>query len=285
MFVTRFFRLLPLVVLVAVVMPAAVLSAQDSIIAMPSRGLCAHRGAMETHPENTLPSLQEAIVLGAQMIKFDVQLTRDSVLVLMHDKSVDRTTNGKGNVADLVFSDIRKLDAGIRKHSRFAGTRVPSFAEALAIMPRNVWLNCHLKGGAGVGAAAALMLQQSGRMHQAFITCSEEAALGARKAVPGIMICNGENRYRTDGPAYTAATIAMKAQFIQFLPPQKAEDRPALIRSLKQAGIHINYYHALAPGELAALFDSGVEFVLVNDLARFQEAARQKGIIPVRPQF
>jgi glycerophosphoryl diester phosphodiesterase len=240
---------------------------------------------MDTHPENTLPSLQEAIVLGAQMIEFDLQLTRDSVLVLMHDKSVDRTTNGKGNVADLTFAEIRNLDAGAWKHPSFAGIRVPTFSEVLAIMPRNVWLNCHLKGGADVGAAAARMLQQSGRMHQAFLTCSEAAALGARKVVPEIMICNGENRYRTNGPEYTAATIAMKARFIQFLPPQKDEDRPTLIRLLQQNGVHVNYYQALTPAEVGPLFNSGIDFILVNNLSQFQEAARLKGVLPVRPQF
>jgi len=60
---------------------------------MPKRGICAHRGASDTHPENTLAALQQAIALGVQMIEFDVALTKDGKLVLMHDSTINRTTN------------------------------------------------------------------------------------------------------------------------------------------------------------------------------------------------
>ena len=59
---------------------------------MPQRGICAHRGASENYPENTLPALRAAIKLGAQMIEIDVALTSDQQIVLMHDSTVDRTT-------------------------------------------------------------------------------------------------------------------------------------------------------------------------------------------------
>jgi glycerophosphoryl diester phosphodiesterase len=260
-------------------------AAQDTLYQLPQRGLCAHRGVMDTHPENTIPSLQEAIRLGAQMIEFDVQLTKDSVLVLMHDKSVDRTTNGTGKVANLTLAEIKQLDAGIKKGARFRGTQVPTFLEVLAMMPRNVWLNCHLKGDAALGAAAARMLLQSGRMQQAFLTCGEEAANAAKAAVPSVFICNGESRYRLDGPRYTEATLAMNAAFIQFLPPQEGEARTALIQKLKGRGVRINYYHASSPEQIGPLFDSGVDFILVNDLKRFQQAAAEKGVMPLVPQF
>ncbi|MCB1086135.1 MAG: glycerophosphodiester phosphodiesterase, partial [Verrucomicrobiae bacterium] len=146
---------------------------------MPARGLCAHRGAMTTHPENTLPAFEEALRLGAQMIEFDVQLTRDGALVLMHDATIDRTTTQQGQVADLTLSDLKRADAGVRKNARFAGTRIPTFEEALAVMPRNVWLNCHLKGGAELGAAAARVIEKTGRRHQAFLAATAGAAQGA----------------------------------------------------------------------------------------------------------
>jgi glycerophosphoryl diester phosphodiesterase len=259
--------------------------AQDTLYQLPQRGLCAHRGVMDTHPENTIPSLQEAIRLGAQMIEFDVQLTKDSVLVLMHDKSVDRTTTGNGKVADLTLAQIKQLDAGIKKGARFRGTQVPTFLEVLSMMPRNVWLNCHLKGDAALGAAATRMLQQTGRMQQAFLTCGEEAAEAAKAAVPTVFICNGENRYRLDGPRYTEATLAMKAAFIQFLPPREGEARMELIQKLKGKGVRINYYHASSPEQIGPLFDIGVDFILVNDLKRFQQAAAEKGVTPLVPQF
>jgi glycerophosphoryl diester phosphodiesterase/predicted AlkP superfamily pyrophosphatase or phosphodiesterase len=259
--------------------------AQKSNVKMPQRGLCAHRGCMDTHPENTLPAFAEAIRLGAQMIEFDIQLTSDSAMVIMHDDDVDRTTNGKGNVSKLTLAQIRALDAGIRKGEKFKGTKVPTFEETLAMMPDNVWLNCHLKGGEAVGAKAAAMLAKSGRLQQSFLTCSENAAKGARKAVPDVQICNGENSYRKNTPKYVQATIDNKAGFIQLLRNESGEDRSALIKSLKDNKIKINYFYAKSPDELGTLITEGVDFVLVNNVADFLPAAKKAGIDPVVPTY
>jgi glycerophosphoryl diester phosphodiesterase len=82
-----------------------------------------HRGEHLAHVENTLPAFQAAIDAGADYFELDVRTTSDGRLVLMHDRSVDRTTNGKGLVRDLTFDQIRALDAG--------GSQVPTFEEAL----------------------------------------------------------------------------------------------------------------------------------------------------------
>jgi glycerophosphoryl diester phosphodiesterase/predicted AlkP superfamily pyrophosphatase or phosphodiesterase len=254
-------------------------------IKMPERGLCAHRGCMDTHPENTLPAFAEAVRLGAQMIEFDIQLTKDSAMVIMHDDAVDRTTNGSGKVSELSFSEIRALDAGLKKDEKFKGTRVPTFEETLAMMPDNVWLNCHLKGDEAVGAKAAILLARSGRLHQAFLTCSEKAAKGARQAVPGILICNGENSYRRNTPKYVQATIDSDANFIQLLRHENGEDRTAQMKLLKDNQIKINHFYAKSPDELDALYAEGVDFVLVNNVADFLPAARKAGIEPVVPIY
>lgn len=252
---------------------------------MPERGLCAHRGCMDTHPENTIPAFEEAVRLGAQMIEFDIQLTRDSAMVIMHDATVDRTTDGTGRVSDLTFEEIRRLDAGSKKESRFKGTRVPTFAEVLGMMPYNVWLNCHLKGDEAEGRAAAALLAESGRLHQAFLTCSERAAKAAREAVPGILICNAESSYRKDTPRYVAETVKMKADFIQLLRPEPGEDRKEQMKILKENGVKVNFFYAASPDELSALFKQGVDFPLVNNPGAFVEEARENGILPVTPAF
>lgn len=90
-----------------------------------------HRGEHIRHPENTLPAFAEAVRVGADYIEVDVRTTSDGRLVLMHDSTVDRTTNGHGEVAKMSFDEIRALDAGVRKGSTFAGTKVPTFDEAL----------------------------------------------------------------------------------------------------------------------------------------------------------
>ncbi|MCE7063873.1 alkaline phosphatase family protein [Dyadobacter sp. CY326] len=259
--------------------------AQKTQIKMPERGLCAHRGCMDTHPENTLPAFKEAVRLGAQMIEFDIQLTKDSAMVIMHDDGVDRTTNGTGNVADLTFAQVRALDAGIKKSEKFKGTQVPTFEETLAMMPNNVWLNCHLKGDEAVGAKAAELLAKSGRLHQAFLTCSEKAAKAARQVVPNIKICNGENSYRKNTPKYVQATIDMKADFIQLLRHEPGEDRTAQMQALKKNDVKISYFYAKTPDELSKLYNEGVDFVLVNNVADFTPEAKKLGIEPVTPTY
>jgi glycerophosphoryl diester phosphodiesterase len=86
---------------------------------MPTRGICAHRGVSDSHPENTIAAFREAIRLGTQMIELDVALSSDGKLVLMHDYTVDRTTDGSGRVEELMLADLKQLDAGSWKGSRF----------------------------------------------------------------------------------------------------------------------------------------------------------------------
>ena len=255
-----------------VVTSSLMLYAADPV--MPSRGICAHRGAMSSHPENTIPAFKEAVRFGAQMIEFDVQLTKDGALVLMHDTTVDRTTNGKGKVADLTLAEIKELDAGVHMDTKFSGTRVPTFEEALAVFPRNVWLNCHLKGGAEVGAATARIIVKSGRIHQAFLAATAAAATAARGVAPGILICNMERQ--GDSLVYAQETIAMKAHFIQLL--GKGEMPTEAIDLLRRAGVRINYYHDETPEGLRRQWRAGVDFPLVNDLASAIPVAREFGL-------
>lgn len=93
----------------------------------------AHRGEHRECPENTIPAIEKAIALGCDWVEIDVRTTRDGEFVLMHNDTVEATTNGRGRVAEMTFEEIRRLDAGVRR-TGFAGTRVPSLDEALAAM-------------------------------------------------------------------------------------------------------------------------------------------------------
>src|SRR5262245_37610875 len=106
----------------------AVACAQDTQIVVIS-----HRGEHLHHPENTIPAFRAAIEAGADFIEVDVRTTADGKLVLMHDESVDRCTNGHGEVAKMTFDEIRKLDAGAKSGPAFAGTNVPTFQEVLQL--------------------------------------------------------------------------------------------------------------------------------------------------------
>jgi glycerophosphoryl diester phosphodiesterase len=92
-----------------------------------------HRGAAAVAPENTLAGLRKAKELGAAWVEFDVKLTRDGAVVLMHDERLGRTTDGRGEVARIGLAELQKLDAGAWFDPSFAGERVPTLADALAL--------------------------------------------------------------------------------------------------------------------------------------------------------
>ena len=190
---------------------------QDGYPFKPKNGdiyVVAHCGAIDTHPENTIAAFEEEIRLGAHMIEFDVRMTKDKKLVIMHDKTVDRTTNGSGVVSDFTLEKSKSLDAGSWKSKEFAGEKVPTFKEALAVMPPDIWLNIHLKGGEDLGKATAKVLNSAGCIHQGVIACVFEAR-GVKKVDPNIMICNMERKGNIE--EYVEETIDGKFPFIQLL--------------------------------------------------------------------
>jgi len=93
--------------------------------------VCGHRGYSLHYPENTLPAFAAAKACGATTIEVDVVLTADGEPIVLHDLTLDRTTDGHGFAADFALEQIRRLDAGARFDPRFAGTRVPTLAEVV----------------------------------------------------------------------------------------------------------------------------------------------------------
>lgn len=99
--------------------------------------IAGHRGDRADAPENTMPAFQAAFASGLEFVETDVQLSLDGVPVLMHDETVDRTTDGTGAVADLTLEQLRALDAGSWYAPEFAGTRVPLFDEFVDALAGN----------------------------------------------------------------------------------------------------------------------------------------------------
>lgn len=103
-----------------------------------------HRGASAAAPENTLAAFQRAVELGADAVELDVKLTRDGAPIIMHDETVDRTTDGKGKVCDLTLADFQRLDAGAWKDPAFTGERVPTLDQVFEAVGAKVWINVEL---------------------------------------------------------------------------------------------------------------------------------------------
>ena len=96
--------------------------------------VAAHRGWCSEYPENTMEAFRAAVELGVDQIETDVRMTKDGVLVLIHDDLVDRTTNGTGKVSEMTFDELRALDAGIKKDEKFAGAKVPTLIELMELV-------------------------------------------------------------------------------------------------------------------------------------------------------
>lgn len=105
----------------------------------------AHRGANRQAPENTLAAFREAVRQGAVAIELDVRLSRDNVPVVIHDPTVDRTTNGRGRVCDQSLASLKELDAGVRLAGQFAGEKIPTLEEVFEAIPAPIWINVELK--------------------------------------------------------------------------------------------------------------------------------------------
>lgn len=98
---------------------------------MTSNALLAHRGYAVTAPENTIPAIELAAEYGYKMVEIDLQFTSDGVCVLLHDNTIDRTSNGTGNVYDMTYEQLQQYDFGSWKSSEYAGTKIPTLKEAL----------------------------------------------------------------------------------------------------------------------------------------------------------
>ena len=255
--------------------------AGEQDVRMPSRGICAHRGANDTHPENTLAAFREANRLGVHMIEFDVALTKDGRLVLMHDATVDRTTDGSGRVSDLTLDELKSLDAGSWKGAEFKGERTPTLDETLAMMPENIWLNVHLKGSAELAEKVTRRIVAHQRLHQAFLACGSKAALAAKQVDTRIKICNMERQANT--LQYVNETIKMDADFIQLLGGKSVD--PAHTKRLREQGVRINYYGANEAEKVRRLFDAGVEFPLVDQVGAMLKVADKLKIERLRPVY
>ena len=102
--------------------------------------LLAHRGFSAKYPENTLMAFRKAIQSGADGIECDLQKTKDQIFVILHDDTIDRTSNGKGRIEDLTWDEIKGFDFG-------QGETIPTLDALLTELPASAWLNLEIKEG------------------------------------------------------------------------------------------------------------------------------------------
>ncbi len=105
----------------------------------------AHRGFSGAAPENTLSAFRKAIEIGSDMIELDIQQSKDGNIVVIHDETLEKTTNGKGKVVDHTLQELKKLDAGSKFRAEFSGERIPTLREVLGLARGRVLVNIEIK--------------------------------------------------------------------------------------------------------------------------------------------
>lgn len=141
-----------------------------------------HRGYKAAYPENTLLSFQQAVAAGVHMLELDLRMSKDKQVVIIHDETVDRTTNGSGKVGEMAWEQLQALDAGGWMGPSFAGLKIPSFEQFCQLMLAypHLLLNIEVKPSSDaeeVVDAAIAMLKQFSLYERCVFTCFDAAII------------------------------------------------------------------------------------------------------------
>ena len=238
-----------------------------------TRPLCvAHRGNTGFTPENTLVSFGEAIRLGAEMIEFDIRNTADGALLIMHDPSVDRTTDGTGAVDELTLAQIRQLDAGSKCGPQFTGEKVPLFAKVLELLaPMNVQLNVQIYSEPQFDETIFAMLAEARLFQRSIIPLyGEERIRLIQKKYPDSQPMLMDYRNLDDnGATYIRKTVELGLEFTQ---PICRHMNPEFIARLHENGLKGNVFYADSEADIRRYAALGIDGILTNDLRAWHRA-------------
>jgi glycerophosphoryl diester phosphodiesterase len=170
----------------------------NPLLDLSARPVIAHRGASGSAPENTLPAFELAVRQGADAIELDVRLSRDGVPVVLHDSTLDRTTDGQGPLVALSLADLHKVDAGARFTTdggrsypfRGGAARVPSLTEVLRGFPE-IPVMVDIKEPAAQEAVRQLILEE-GAAERCVLASEHHAALQVFREPPFAVCASGE---------------------------------------------------------------------------------------------
>jgi glycerophosphoryl diester phosphodiesterase len=228
--------------------------------------LCAHRGAGKRAPENTLASFRHGFSFGYRMIECDAKLSADGVAFLLHDATLERTTNGQGRADALDWRELSRLDAGSWHSPAFAGEPIPTLAAvARWCHPNAVMLNIEIKPTPGrereTGAAVALDAQALWRdddvkpLLSSFSEIALDAARDAAPELPRAWLSETLPDDWCDRPSRLGCVaVDLKHTLIT----------EALVAQARQAGLRVATWTANDPARVADLLRWGVDCVITD---------------------
>lgn len=225
-----------------------------------------HRGASCAAPENTLAAFEKAAEDGADGVELDVHLSSDGQLVVIHDDTVDRTTNGTGTVHNMTFEQIRSLDASMGKQ-KFSGALIPTLEEVYHLLkPTRLMINVELKENAWDGGFTVIpkvleLEQKYGMTGRVFYSSFNHYVLREIK---------NRSVETPVGLLYAAALVDVW-HYAAFVPADAIHPLyltlrdPNLVPRCHAAGITVRPWTVNEEADLCAMFAAGVDAVITND--------------------
>jgi len=218
----------------------------------------AHRGDSAHRPENTLASFASALEVGADLVEFDVQLTRDGAVIVIHDPTLERTTTGRGDVREMALAEVRSVSAGFpaRFGTAHAGERIPTLAEVLGLLRERAKVMVEIKpdsvtddAEAGIEARTVEQVRRAGMEKEvALISFSRRALVRCRDLAPEIV--RGHLFYRAETGEVLAAAKDVASDLVM---PEKGMLSDDLRDRAREAGLRVATWVVDDPAELPSL--------------------------------
>ncbi|HAH05350.1 MAG TPA: hydrolase [Elusimicrobia bacterium] len=234
-------------------------------------GVVGHRGDNCCAPENTLAAIRQAFDKGAEYVEVDVRRTANGDLVLLHDETVDRTTDGRGRVADLTLWELKALDAGSWHSPKFAGEKIPTLAEALLAAKGRGKLILDVKA-LDVGQDIRRALSEAGVGPDAILpvmNVDARALADFRKHLGGAVLLWGE----APDPS---ALDALKASGVGGFEVPFWTVKPPFLEAARARGMPVIVYTVIAPDTMRWLADDVGVDVIETDFPGVLNSLRPK---------
>lgn len=237
----------------------------------------AHRGASGYAPENTLAAFDKAVEMQADYIEIDVQLSKDDLPVVIHDDTLDRTTNGTGNVSAYTLEELRSLDAGSWFDKKYAGEKIPSLNEVLEMYGEKIDILIELKSpelypGVEEKVAEALAKYKLDTSNNIVIqSFNHPSVIKSAELLPEIThgVLAGEN-YKN----VTDQQLQEFAAYAEYFNPNLKIVSSELVDNVHQAGMKISPYTIKTKAEAERIYKFGVDG-LITDYPDYAEALKE----------
>lgn len=244
-----------------------VISTSEMLAQIPRPAIIAHRGASNYAPENTLASFELALRQGADAIELDAKLTADGHVVVIHDQTVDRTTEGSGRVKEMTLAMLRKLDAGSHFDIAFQGEPIPTLEEVFKAVGQLTYVNVELTNYASKTdelpeKVAALVKRYNLTRRVFFSSFNPIALVRIRRQLPdapiGLLALPGFNG--TLARSWVGRLLGYNS-----LHPEASDVHPDLVSTAHRRGSHVYVWTVNQAEEMRRLFSIGVDGIFTDD--------------------